>query len=382
MELYLHIPFCARKCRYCDFASYAGRGEDMSAYVDALLAEADTYASFADESVDTVFIGGGTPSLLPPSLFDRLLTGIHDRFSIHPGCEFTTEANPGTLTAEWLNIAVHHGVNRLSLGMQAYQPHLLSMLGRIHDFDQVAHSVRLAREAGISNVSLDLMFGLPGQTRDDWRETLSAALSLSPQHLSCYGLIPEDGTPIKAQLDSGELFLPDEETERAMYDDTLSILASHGFHQYEISNFAQPSYECRHNIGYWTQVPYLGLGCAASSMLPSTAHDAKYIRISNPPQLDDYLSMIAACDFTLRETEPITPADAQFETLMLGLRMTRGVSESAYTALHGDSLDHRYGPALRKLAADGLLEHENGCWRLTRHGMDVQNAVLVDLMDE
>ena len=379
MELYLHIPFCARKCRYCDFASYAGRESDMASYVDALLTEAAEYDVSAP--VDTVFIGGGTPSLLPPHLLDRLLTGVHARFNILPGCEFTTEANPGTLTAEWFSIAVRHGVNRLSLGMQAYQPHLLSMLGRIHDFNQVAHSVRLARAAGVADVSIDLMFGLPGQTCADWRETLSAALSLSPQHLSCYGLIPEDGTPLKAQLDSGELTLPDEDTERVMYEETLSTLASHGFRQYEISNFAQPGHECRHNVGYWTHVPYLGLGCAASSMLPSADPAAKYIRIANPPRLDDYLAMIASRDFTRRETEPISPSDAQFETLMLGLRMTRGVSESDYATLHGESIDRRYGRALRKLVADGLLEHREGCWRLTRRGMDVQNAVLVDLMD-
>lgn len=381
MELYLHIPFCARKCRYCDFASYAGRHCDMPRYVDAVLAEADSYAYLASESFTTVFIGGGTPSLLPAAELDRLLAGIKTTFSLTPDAEFTSEANPGTVTAEWLDVAVSHGVNRLSLGMQAYQPQLLETLGRIHDFRQVAESVHLARTTGIRNISLDLMFGLPGQTHSDWLETLNAALSLNPEHLSCYGLIPEDGTPLKEQLDNGTLSLPDEETERMMYEDTLQLLAKHGYQQYEISNFAKPSYACRHNIGYWTQVPYLGLGCAASSMLTDSTGESYYLRIANPPLLDDYLSMVQQQDWKKRCIEAISSDDAQFETLMLELRMTRGVSEADYATMHGEPLDNRYGSTLRRLEQAGLLEHVDGVWRLTRRGMDVQNAVLVELMD-
>lgn len=387
MELYIHLPFCRRKCRYCDFASYAGQEGLMHAYIDALLDEAARQSSYYTRlyghplRMETVFLGGGTPSLLPPEELHRLLSGLRAVFDIAPDAEFTSEANPGTLTPAWLDAAVAGGVNRLSLGMQAYQPSLLETLGRIHDFSQVEASVSMARAAGMHNLSLDLMFGLPGQTAAMWRETLDAALSLSPTHLSCYGLIPEEGTPLKRDLDAGILSLPEEEAERQMYDDTLTILGRHGFEQYEISNFALPGYACRHNLGYWRQVPYLGLGASAASCMDERDGSA-YVRSSNPPGLRDYLDMVQRDDWQARTVEPISPSDAIFETMMLGLRTTRGVSEEAFQRMHGQSLDAVYGERLRMLAAQGLLRHADGCWRLTRRGMDVQNSVLVTLMDD
>lgn len=382
MELYLHVPFCAQKCQYCDFASYAGRMQERDRYVQAVLTEAQARASsLPATAMETVFIGGGTPSVLSPDQLDTLLCGIHALFPVASGAEYTTEANPGTLTAEWLDVAVSHGVNRLSLGMQAFQPQLLKTLGRIHTFSEVAASVELARNAGLHNISLDLMFGLPGQTRADWLESLHAAISLQPQHLSCYGLIPEEGTPLWRKLESGELSLPDEETERAMYDDALTRLAQHGYIQYEISNFAKEGCACRHNLGYWRQIPYLGLGCSASSMLPDASGQCSYLRETNPASLDDYIAMTAHSAWHNRAVEPIFPADARFETLMLGLRTIEGVSEHAYADMHGEPLRHRYGETLRRLQQNGLLDYVDGCWRLTRRGMDVQNAVLVELME-
>ncbi len=380
MELYVHIPFCRQKCRYCDFASWAGCEALMPGYIHALLNEAQERAPLS-AVMETVFLGGGTPSLLPSALLQELLTGLHRHFVIAPDAEFTSEANPGTLTPQWLDTAVSGGVNRLSMGMQAFQPELLRTLGRIHDFSQVEQSVFLARSAGIRNLSLDLMFGLPGQTPAMWRETLDAALSLAPEHLSCYGLIPEEGTPLVADLDAGRLTLPDEDAEREMYDDTLRILTRHGYEQYEISNFAKPGYECKHNLGYWQQVPYIGLGAAAASCIPSK-DDHAYVRLSNPPKLEDYFSMVEQARWELREQEPISRADAQYETLMLGLRTTRGVSEQAYQAMHVASLTDRFGTTLRRLEQQGLLTQKEGSWRLTRRGMDVQNAVLVELMDQ
>lgn len=380
MELYIHIPYCRQKCRYCDFASYAGKESTMDAYVGALLQEAAAMADHAQGlSIETTFIGGGTPSLLPPRLLAKLLDGLHAYYGFSPDAEFTSEANPGTLTREWLDTAISGGVNRLSLGMQAYQPELLRTLGRIHTFEQVADSVRMARSAGIGNISLDLMFGLPGQMASMWRETLDAALSLSPEHLSCYGLIPEEGTPLMADLEQGRLELPDEDTERQMYDDTLSILAAHGFLQYEISNFALPGHECRHNIGYWRQVPYIGLGASAASMLKMGDGE---LRLANPADICGYIRMVQDQSWNTRETTAITREDMQFETMMLGLRMTEGVSEAGFEALHGTTLEMRYGKMLRQFESKGLLIHENGYWRLSRRGMDVQNAILVELMDE
>lgn len=381
MELYVHLPFCARKCRYCDFASYVGQESSMHAYVDTLLAEAKARAEeLGCQAVETAFLGGGTPSLLPPSLLEKLLSGLQAFFPLQPKAEFTSEANPGTLTKAWLDAAIHHGVNRLSLGMQAYQPELLSTLGRIHDFEQVQRSVQMARDAGIANISLDLMFGLPGQSLAQWRETLQAALSLHPQHLSCYGLIPEDGTPLKADLDAGRLSLPDEETERAMYDEALSLLAQHGFEQYEISNFAKPGYACKHNLGYWQQIPYLGLGASASSMLVLNDGCA-YTRQTNPASLSDYMLM-PSNQWQMRECENVSRSDACFETMMLGLRTTQGVSVERFAAMHGLALESLYGERLRSLASRGLVSFSEGHWRLTRRGMDVQNAILVELMDE
>lgn len=342
----------------------------MPLYMDALLAEASEYGR---QTIETVYIGGGTPSLLPPPLLDRLLKGLHARFDIPADIEWSCEANPGTLTEAWLRTAVNGGVNRLSLGMQAYQPTLLRTLGRIHDFDQVVASVEMVRRAGIRNLNLDLMFGLPGQTREMWSETLRQALALEPEHLSCYGLIPEDGTPLKADLDAGRLALPDEAEERRMYDDTLTMLAASGYEQYEISNFAKPGHLCRHNLGYWRQVPYIGLGVSAASCLPGDG--CAYVRQTNPSDMRSYLAGEA------RTCERISSAEARFETMMLALRTTQGVSEVDFEAMHGLSLDACYGDRLRELERSELIVRQDGWWRLTRRGMDVQNAILVELMD-
>ncbi len=383
MELYIHIPFCLQKCRYCDFASYAGCASLMHPYVDAVLAEAQMEADLLGHPmIETIFIGGGTPSLLPPEELARLMRDIHRLFPVQQGAEITSEANPGTLTKEWLSCAIDVGINRLSLGMQAAQPHLLRLLGRIHTLPEVIQSVDMARQAGIKNLNLDCMFGLPTQTMEDWQETLHTVLSLQPEHVSCYGLIPEEGTPLKEDLDAGRLSLPEEDTERAMYDLTLNLLKAQGYEQYEISNFAKPGYACRHNLGYWRQVPYLGLGASAASMLPDVSGSNAYLRRSNPALLEQYLSMMAARDFSAREETPVPKEEAQFETLMLGLRTTKGVSESAYEGMHGVPMVQRYGATLATLEKQGLLVHQDGCWRLSRRGMDVQNAILVELMDD
>ncbi len=348
----------------------------MAAYVDAVLREANELAT--DAPLTTAFIGGGTPSILPAELLDRLLGGLRRRFIFSPGMEFTSEANPGTLTASWLETALRHGVNRLSMGMQAYQPELLRTLGRIHTHEDVAASVHLARQMGVENISVDLMFGLPGQTCQQWRESLDAALQLGVEHMSCYGLIPEEGTPLKRDLDAGRLTLPDEEDERRMYDDARDLLARAGFQQYEISNFAKPGRACQHNIGYWQQAPYIGLGASAASMA-RTAHGA--IRTANPGSIRDYIGMVDAQNWALREVTPVDTADLRFETLMLGLRMTAGVDEAAFARMHGMALDAYCGEVLHSLEARGLMEHVGGAWRLTRRGMDVQNAILVEIME-
>lgn len=384
LELYIHLPFCRSKCLYCDFASWAGQEAHMDAYVDDVLLEAQARAEElgAIAPMSTAFLGGGTPSILPAPLLQKLLEGVQALFPLAQGAEFTSEANPGTITAEWLDIAVACGVNRLSLGMQALQPELLRTLGRIHDFRQVEQAVRMAREAGLQNISLDLMFGLPGQTLAMWQETLAAALSLHPQHLSCYGLIPEEGTPLMNQLASGTLKLPEEDVERQMYDNCLKILQAHGMEQYEISNFALPGRACQHNLGYWRQIPYLGLGASAASMLPCSGPETAYTRQTNPRSIASYRAMIRAESWQQRDVERVSPAEARFETMMLGLRTTAGVSEKEFERMHGRVLQACYGSRLAALQNRGLLEHADGRWFLTRRGMDIQNSVLVELMDD
>ncbi len=382
MELYLHIPFCKQKCRYCDFASWAGITDRMDSYVDLLLEEARQQKFLMEGAAETVYIGGGTPSLLPPGLLFRLVRGLRNILNIAPNAEFTMEANPGTVTEEWLNTARSCGVNRLSLGVQAYQERLLAMLGRIHRFRDAEETVKLARKAGFTNLSLDLMFGLPGQTERDWRETLEAALSLKPEHISAYGLIPEEGTPLNGDLRSGRLTLPDPAEERNMYAAAREVLGKGGYFPYEVSNFAKAGYECRHNLGYWRQVPYLGLGVSAASMAgwKKEKTGVSYRRLTNPRTYDEYESMIRKGN-PAREEISISPAEARFETLMLGLRLYEGIREDEFLQLHGGSLEEYRGKVLRSLEKKGLLCHGEGRWFLTERGMDIQNSVLVELMD-
>lgn len=366
--LYVHVPFCVSKCAYCDFASCAGREADIPAYVEAVIQEIARRGALTGHPVaNTIFLGGGTPSLLGEFHLTRILHALFDAFTIAEGAEITCECNPGTLDAPLAHALHTSGVNRLSIGAQAAEPHLLRLLGRIHDWRQVIASAEIAQQAGFDNINLDLMFGLPAQTVADFRETLAAAIALSPSHLACYGLIVEEGTPICRDVAAGRLALPDEEAERDMYELARALLAEHGFHQYEISNFARQGYACRHNIGCWTRVPYLGFGPAAHSFFDEC-------RTMNPSQLDAYLAGEAP------HKEPVSREEARFESMMLGLRMTRGVSDDDFTGMHGLSIREAFGDKLAKPINAGLLEWYGGALRLTRLGMDLQNSVLVDLM--
>jgi oxygen-independent coproporphyrinogen-3 oxidase len=366
--LYVHVPFCVSKCAYCDFASYAGREADIPRYVDALAREITRRGrETGHPKADTIFVGGGTPSLLDEFQVTRILDALFEAFPMEEGAEITCECNPGTLTTPFAQALRKAGVNRLSMGAQAKQASLLRLIGRIHNWEQVIASVEIARKAGFDNINLDLMFGLPSQTVSDLRETLEAAIALSPTHLSCYGLIVEEGTSICRDITAGKLALPDEETERDMYELARQTLAEHGLHQYEISNFAREGYACRHNVGCWTRVPYVGFGCAAHSFFDEC-------RIMNPSKLDAYLAGEEP------ETEQISREEARFESMMLGLRMTRGVKDEEFTRMHGMSIREAFGEKLDKPISDGLLEWQEGALRLTRLGMDLQNSVLVDLM--
>jgi oxygen-independent coproporphyrinogen-3 oxidase len=382
MEVYVHIPFCKRKCLYCDFASCAGREDSMEPYKKALMKEIRLRASeMGPVTVSTVYIGGGTPSLLPPGLLAEILDCLFDSFPVAKDAEITCELNPGTLTDEFLHMLHSRHVNRLSLGAQARQEKLLQTLGRIHCWEEVEDSVSMARRAGFENLNIDLMFGLPSQTRADFQETLASALSLHPEHISCYGLILEEGTVLHEQAEKGLLTLPEDETERRMYGNALRLLKAAGLKQYEISNFAKSGLECRHNLGYWQGANYLGLGTAAHSRMDCDPKMGAYVRFGNTRNLEEYLNSMDQGVIPVEEYKAIPFREAEFETLMLGLRVIMGVKETDFLCRHGRTLQEAFGSKISPLVDKGLLKYAGGCLRLTRRGMDVQNAVLVELMD-
>ena len=382
MEIYVHIPFCKSKCAYCDFSSCAGQEDLMASYCEAVASEiAQKEKQYGPLAISTVYIGGGTPSLMPPIMMEGLLGHLFHAFPLQPHAEVTCEANPGTLTVDFLRTLKNCGVNRISLGVQAKQDRLLKMLGRIHRWAQVESSVAMIREAGFDNLNLDLMFGLPGQTREEWRETMTEAMRLSPEHLSMYGLILEEGTPLKEWVSVGKLQMPADEVERAMYEDALTAASKSGFVQYEVSNFALPGRECRHNLGYWQGEYYLGLGAAAHSCMPCEKDKGAYVRFGNVRGLTDYLKAADDSRLIHEEHHIISPREAEFETFMLGLRVVNGISPADFIRRHGRTMEEAFGEKIKALVGKGLLEYRNGCLRLTRKGMDVQNAVLVELMD-
>ena len=370
LGLYVHVPFCLSKCAYCDFPSWAGKLSLQGPYFSEVCEEILRRGGEAGRpAVDTVFFGGGTPSIMRPEHLTQLLETLREAFDIADDAEITCEANPGTLSHAFLAAAVSGGVNRLSLGAQSSHENELRMLARQHTWPKVQQSVLDAVGAGISNINIDLMFGLPGQTGTSWKDTLLRTLDLPVKHIACYGLIIEDDTPLKERIDLGELRLPEPEDERDMYDMAISLLKSRGIQQYEISNFASAGFECRHNVGCWTRVPYLGFGCAAHSLVDTST------RLQNPDSLEGYLA---------REAPHITHMDEHeqmFEQMMLGLRMTRGVSDEAFRKAFGQGISQVFGGRLASSVKKGLTEWtEDGSIRLTDRGMDLMNTVLLDLM--
>lgn len=377
LELYVHIPFCVKKCSYCDFLSAPATEQTKEAYMAALFAEIGGRAKdYKERIVTSIFIGGGTPSLLSGDSIRQLMEHIREGFSLAPDAEITMEVNPGTVTAEKLTAFYGAGINRLSIGMQSAQEQELKILGRIHDFDGFCQVYREAVEAGFTNINVDVMSGLPGQTLASYKDTLEKVLRLEPmpQHISAYSLIVEEGTPFAAMADRGELPLPEEDTERAMYEETIEVLAGYGFHRYEISNYALDGYECRHNVGYWIRRDYLGFGIGAASLIDN-------VRFQNGRDLNAYLAHPLACR---EEQQSLTTQEQMEETMFLGLRLIRGVSYPEFARCYGQTLEEVYGEVIARNEADGLLtvrEDETGRrLMLTGRGLDVSNYVMAQFL--
>jgi len=367
--VYVHIPFCKAKCAYCDFASYPGREGDMDFYIEKLLLEAQSAREkYGRLLVPSVFIGGGTPSILKGEAIAEILGKIGELFDVQEGAEITVEANPGTLTQEWLRTAKKAGVNRLSLGAQAFQDVLLKMLGRIHSRQEIVEAVEMARAAGFENINLDLMYALPGQTEEMWRQSLESALEIGVVHVSCYSLIAEEGTPLTRRIERGELALPDDDTTLKMQRMAAEVLAKGGLKRYEISNYAREGLESRHNMCYWRRGDYLGLGCAAHSLMRGE-------RFCNADTLEGYLA-----GQTGLERERLSAEDEIEEAVMLELRTVAGIGLDAFRARYGVDFMERFARGARILCENGLAVCEGGCFRLTDEGLDVQNAAVVELI--
>lgn len=384
LQLYLHFPFCKRKCLYCDFCSAAETAETVEAYCHALQKEIFLMArKYPQARVSTVFLGGGTPTIVPPGTMAGVLDALEKAFVFLPDAEFTAEGNPGTLTDEWLEMAMGYGLNRLSLGVQAAQDWLLQGIGRIHTAGQAEQAVRLARKHGVRNLNLDAMFGLPGQREADYLDTLAAFREWGAEHISAYSLILEEETPLYRLVNAGHVELPDEDAVAAMYEHGIDYLERSGYQRYEISNFARPGFACRHNTGYWQGEWYLGLGVAAHSMLPTDAPGAAWMRKGNAGNVQAYISALSCGqEAPVDGVDYIVPAEARFETMMLGLRTTLGVSERQFEKRHGRSLRQCYGNQLDGLVKDGLGQWKEGRFALTPRGLEVQNDVLLRLMEE
>ncbi|MGQ9779314.1 MAG: radical SAM family heme chaperone HemW [Bacillota bacterium] len=359
--LYLHFPFCRRKCAYCDFASRPGR-EEFLPYLRGVLAEYRRYKDLLDGvEIATVYLGGGTPSLLSPELLSLLLAEVVPARK-KGEIEVTMEANPESIDRPKLEAFVAGGGNRLSLGLQTHDDRLLARLGRLHTAARTAEVVRLARSAGVARINLDLIYGLPDQSPAHWEETLAFALSLSPDHLSLYALELHPGTLLAAAVEEGRLVLPPEEEVAAMLATAMEVLPRAGLRQYEVASFARPGAECRHNLNYWRRGPYLGLGAAAHSFFGGE-------RWANCRDPDSYLAALARGDSPVAFREKIGPLAELIETVMLGLRLTEGISSSLLFSLTGRAVEELFGEALASLRAEGLVILEGGYLRLTSRGV-------------
>lgn len=420
LGIYVHIPFCVRKCRYCDFLSQVGTKEDVKLYVKQLLEEIHAIAPLCKEyRIDSIFIGGGTPSVLEPVWIEQILKTIYEQFQIEAGnrknaenaenaVEITIECNPGTLSEEKVRVYKKAGVNRISLGLQSANDKELKLLGRIHTWEQFLESVSLVKRY-FQNWNVDIMSALPGQSLDSYRDSLEKVLALEPTHISAYSLIIEEGTPFYEiyreddrlrQMGMKPEHLPDEETERAMYELTETMLKQWGYHRYEISNYAKGNHESRHNNRYWLREDYLGVGLGAASCMDN-------VRFSNTADMDCYMSRLWSAkneetpkqsigesdncrrnpvqfwrDCGKEDVLQLTIKEQMEETMYLGLRTMQGVDSELFYKRFGKRLEEVFGHVLSKPENSQLLKHSGKYIQLTQYGIDVSNYVLAQFLLE
>ena len=375
MELYLHMPFCVRKCAYCDFLSFPSGAETQRMYAKRLMKDIDVMGKrYGEILVETIFIGGGTPSVPDSGLIVEIMEHVRHAFHVADGAEISMEANPGTVTREKLTDYRKAGINRLSFGLQSANDRELKLLGRIHTWAEFLESFTLARECGFANLNIDLMSALPGQTCESWKETLSRVTDLDPEHISAYSLIIEEGTPFGERYGSeeGRKLLPDEDSEREMYHETKRFLKDCGYERYEISNYAKPGRECRHNIGYWTGVPYLGLGLGASSYLDGC-------RFTVNPDMKQYLEEKPGM---FADIEKLTKKDMEEEFFYVGLRMTAGVSLSEFERRFGISAKEVYPGLMETFVKEKAARFEGDRFVLTDYGLDVSNYIMAQFLQD
>lgn len=377
--IYVHIPFCRMKCQYCDFVSYPGRSaEEITAYLSALCREgriyARRYANAGDViSAQSLYIGGGTPTCLTGGQLFTLFGHLREFFQLSKGIEITVEANPGTLEREELECLQETGCNRLSLGVQSFSAHELRVLGRIHTPQEVVRNFTLARKVGFLNINLDLMYGLPGQSLQTWRNNLRQAVELGPEHLSLYQLNIEKGTPFAHLVEKGLLAEFDQDEAFAMYREAIAYLQENGYVHYEISNFALPGRESFHNQLYWRNEEYLGLGAGAAGFL----HGVRY---RNTADLAEYREQLTHGELPISEEEVINEELSMAETIFLGLRLLAGVNKERFKQKHGISIAERYGQVLEKLLEQGLLQETATEIALSSKGLYVANLVMQEFL--
>jgi len=373
ISLYIHIPFCAQKCLYCDFPSFARKDHLRKAYIEALNKEIISLREKLNNlEINTIFIGGGTPSVLEADELECLLKEVA-KLNMAKDIEYSMECNPGNLTEEKLEVMKKYGVNRISMGLQAKQDNLLKGLGRIHNYKTFKENFLLAKKVGFNNINVDLMFGLPNQRLNDWEETLREIISLEPAHISAYSLIIEEGTAFYNLYENDKLKLPTEEEERKMYHLAKKILEENGFNQYEISNYAKEGKECRHNLAYWNMDNWIGVGSAAASYINGK-------RIKNISSVEEYINSIKDKGEAVEEIINNSKNDNMEEFMFMGLRKINGIDENEFKNRFSMNINDVYGEILNKYIGEGLLIRESGRIFLSEKGIEISNIIMADFL--